>query len=170
MSKTLDFIKSHNIGYKVLEYEDNERKSLKDVLNLELLDLGNIDIPYYLNKENLIDLSIYNVTDIEFESMRNEFYLTWLKVNELNDNQESLITFKIDCNMKKHQCYIKNIITDIIIGVEEELDCKSNNIIAIWLNSQAENDNIIYTIPKQYIVLSDMDELGVLIAYNNNFQ
>lgn len=168
MSKTLEFIIAHNFGYRFSEYEYNEKILLNDVLNFELIDLGNIDIPYYLSENGFIDLSIYDVTDEEYQSMKDESYLKWLNVNKFSDTPDSLKMFRADCNMQKYQCYSKYILKDIKINIEEALDCNINNIIAIWLNSQFKNDNIIYVIPKQYIILSDMDELGVLVAYNNS--
>lgn len=135
-------------------------KNIEDVLLNELCELGNVDIPYYLEGKNLINLDSYKLTEIEFEADKKYGYSDWLEVNNLEDNDDTKALFREDCQMRKFQKQAPEIVELIIDFLEETFRTDYGNIYADWVERDKLND-----LSMKYVVISDMDEDGALISY-----
>lgn len=171
MSEVFDIIKSNNYGYLVENYGENKDIfSLKDILRKEMFDLGNIDIPLYLEKQSLLSLKEYKLSTERFGKIVNEEYVEWLTVNNLKDNLDSLKIFEEDCQFKSIQYNFIDILEDVKEFVSEELNEKDDNIKCIWLstkdiaNKKLSNSKKI-ELPSEYMCISDIGEEGILIAF-----
>lgn len=173
MSKTLDLILANNKGYISEDYgEKVEIFPISELLEKEMIELCNIDIPLYLANQSLIDLSKYNLSSEKFNKIVNKEYTHWLNINHLDHGSENLELFAEDCYLRNLQnnAYelldeIKNILSEYLAEPFVNIKCcwlSNNKIAEKKMNRLAE-----YILPDKdnRIVISDMDEEGVLIAF-----
>lgn len=172
MSETFNLILNEKKGYISETYgEDNDIFTLDYILEKEMIELGNVDIPMYLSEQSFIDLDEYSVSTDSFSKMVNKEYIRWLNINRLEQGVESLELFKEDCFFRNIQNNSFGIIEDIKEVVSDYLGEDTGNIKCFWLTKKEISEKKIedikeYPLPsKEYICISDMDEEGILIAF-----
>lgn len=162
-SKTLSKMIEDNKGYRTESFSGSGIKDLEELLYWEISVLGNIDILVYL-KEN------YNIPS--------DFELDESTINKLKEKAEDEIELKKLIIEEEQKMAILNetyFIDQILNFIEERFGTK--DVEAIWLTTDKNvllrymrgSDEVIdeYILPKEYIVISDLDIDGALFVYKS---
>lgn len=154
LSKETNKIIKENKGYRSEVPFGSGVRSLIDVIDFEIGELGNSDIVLFCNDTYNLNLDLECGTD---------------KTDEYYDEE-------LDSMIQENHTYYTEEIMDFI---SKTFNCEKEELEGIWLASKEavndfyckdEIDKCIdtYELPEEYLIISDIGFDGVLIAYMKN--
>ncbi len=160
VSSTLSEMIHSGKGYRTETFSGSGVRNLEEILRFEISSLGNLDVLDYL-KENYGILSDFAIEEEELINLKSI-------AKDENDLKQLIMSEEQQMVMEDPHYYI-----DQVMGFVCEILGKTN-ITGIWLTTRKNvitvyngcpDDIDEYTLPKKYVVLSDLGADGALFAY-----
>ena len=170
-SKTALKIINSNKGYRTEAFSGSGERNVREVIKFEKGELGNTDILEFL-QDNYRILEEYKISQEEFKELQKSCDYSF-KINEL-----IIESFKYMCQENS-----KTITDDIILFLTKYFSVNEEELEAIWLTdldsvkkiylNESEDEDLIdlYNLPEcnSYLVISDLDEDGILVIYKKGY-